>query len=95
MFNPDKVMRVSFEDNCAGCCGCDMETKEAGDYVDSEDYDKLLELYRMKSDQSDFYRITLESIAKGNNDAYCDDDYCTCPSCKAQNTLDVVNPPTT
>ncbi len=47
MFDPEKVDRFSFEDGCAGCCGCTMSQNQPdGDYVDSADYDQLLSLYR-------------------------------------------------
>jgi hypothetical protein len=48
MFDPDKVERFSFEDDCAGCCGCTMSRNQPdGDYVDASEYDQLLQLYKV------------------------------------------------
>lgn len=52
-FDPEKVDRYSFDDNCAGCCGCGLGETAEGDYVLYEDYDQLKTLLHDVSTDAD------------------------------------------
>lgn len=52
-FDPEKVDRYSFDDNCAGCCGCGLGETAEGDYVLYEDYDQLKALLHDVATEAD------------------------------------------